>query len=238
MNIYIDNNILIDHEQKKRLLPTGQVYSYFYSYVHLQELMESPRFNDLMKSRVKTIMDLTDCKSCQNDDNWNVVFDNMDPRKYLVVIQQNPFNRLIQQSIREANMHWFDGKDPDAIMKYYGIEKSRINNYTPEELMNEYRGFIEYYVTNTDDGMVMAAFQSFFNAMDMLGFWQDKRTERSNMARSYDTNHAYFASACDYFITNDRRTCNKANVLYYYYGMKTKAILFAEFIKIAKDIQV
>ena len=86
--------------------------------------------------------------------------------------------------------------------------------------------------------MVMAAFQSFFNAMDMLGFWQDKRTERSNMARSYDANHAYFASACDYFITNDRRTCNKANVLYYYYGMKTKAILFAEFIKIAKDIQV
>ena len=86
--------------------------------------------------------------------------------------------------------------------------------------------------------MVMAAFQSFFNARDMLGFWQDKRTERSNMARSYDVNHAYFASACDYFITNDRRTCNKANVLYYYYGMKTKAILFAEFIKIAKDIQV
>ena len=96
MNIYIDNNILIDHEQKKRLLPTGQVYSYFYSYVHLQELMESPRFNDLMKSRVKTIMDLTDCKSCQNDDNWNVVFDNMYPRKYLVVIQKTKAILLVE----------------------------------------------------------------------------------------------------------------------------------------------
>lgn len=237
MNIYIDNNILIDHEQKKCVLPIGQEYSYFYSYVHLQELMESPRFKELMGGRVKAIMDLTDSKCCQNDDNWTVVFDNIDPWKYLIVLQQNPFARLLQQRIREVDLHWFDGKDPDAIMKFYGIEKSRINNYAPEELINQYRDFIEYYVSNTDDGMVMAAFQSFFNAMDMLGFWQDKRTERSNMARSYDANHAYFASACDYFITNDRRTCNKANVLYYYYGMKTKAISFAEFIKTANDRQ-
>ena len=237
MNIYIDNNVLIDHEQAKALLPLDNEYSYYYSYVHLQELMESPRFVDLKDSRVKAIIELTKCRCCQNDDNWSVALDDMDPRKYLIVLQQNPFTRLLQQRIREVNLHWFDGKDPDAIMKFYGIEKSRINNYTPEELINQYRDFIEYYVSNTDDGMVMAAFQSFFNAMDMLGFWQDKRTERSNMARSYDANHAYFASACDYFITNDRRTCNKANVLYYYYGMKTKAISFAGFIKTANDRQ-
>lgn len=129
--------------------------------------------------------------------------------------------------------HWLDGKDPDTIMKHYGIEKSRINNYTPEELIEKYHDFVEYYVHSTDDGMVMPAFQSFFNAMDMLGFWQDKRTARSNLARSYDANHAYFASACDYFVTNDQRTRNKANVLYYYYGMKTKAVSYTEFMKVS-----
>lgn len=233
MNIYIDNNILIDYEEGKVVLPqTTESMNYYYSYVHLQELLESPRFNELIGDRIKAIIDLTDCKCCENDDNWSVVFGNMDPRRYLIVLQQNPFSKYLQQRIREAYMHWFDGKDPDTIMKYYGIEKSRINNYTPEELINEYRGFIEYYVANTDDGMVMSAFQSFFNAMDMLGFWQDKRTARSNLARSYDANHAYFASACDYFVTNDQRTRNKANVLYYYFGMKTKAVSFEEFIKL------
>lgn len=237
MNIYIDNNILIDYEEGKVVLPKTESMNYYYSYVHLQELLESPRFNELIGDRIKAIMDSTNCKCCQNDDNWNVVFDNRDPRKYLVAIQQNPFSRLLQQRIREVNLHWFDGKDPDTIMKCYGIEKSRINNYTPEELINEYRGFIEYYVANTDGGKVMAAFQSFFNAMDMLGFWQDKRTARSYLARSYDANHAYFASACDYFVTNDQRTRNKANVLYYYYGMNTKAVSYTEFMKVFnKDI--
>lgn len=35
---------------------------------------------------------------------------------------------------------------------------------------------------------------------------------------------AYVASVCDYFVSDEKRTRNKANVLYYYYGMKTVAI--------------
>jgi hypothetical protein len=60
--------------------------------------------------------------------------------------------------------------------------------------------------------------------MDMLGFWQDKLTTGSTLARLYDANHAYHATFCDYFVTDDKRTQNKANVLYAYYKYKTKAI--------------
>ena len=60
--------------------------------------------------------------------------------------------------------------------------------------------------------------------MDMLGFWQDKLTTRSTLARLYDANHAYHATFYDYFVTDDKRTKNKANVLYAYYKCKTKAI--------------
>lgn len=230
MNIYIDNNILIDHEEGKIVLPQSESLNYYYSYVHIQELIESgKRFEQLNDRRIRTIMELTGNRCCQNNDSYEVEFATQDPRVFLLVLQKNSACTFLQEKIREANLHWFEGKDPDTIMKYYGIEKSRINNYTPEELMDEYYDFIEYYVHSSSDGMVMSSFQSFFNAMDMLGFWQDKRTSRSNLARSYDANHAYFASACDYFVTNDQRTCNKAKVLYYYFGMNTKAVSFGEF---------
>lgn len=235
MNIYIDNNILIDHEEGKKVLPRSESLNYYYSYVHIQELMESgTRFEQLKDRRIRTIMEQTGNKCCQNNDNYEVELATQDPRVFLLALLKNSACTFLQERIREAAQHWFDGKNPDTIMKYYGIEKSRINNYTPEELMEEYHDFIEYYVHSSDDGMVMSAFQSFFNVMDMLGFWQDKRTPRSNLARSYDANHAYFASACDYFVTNDKRTRNKANVLYYYFGLKTKAVTFDEFQQFVK----
>lgn len=236
MNIYIDNNILIDHEEGKIVLPRSESLNYYYSYVHIQELMESgKRFEQLKDERIRTIMELTDNRCCQNNDNFEVELSTLDPRRFLFVFQNNAVCTFLQEKMRKANLHLFDGKDPDTILKYYGIEKSRINNYTPEKLMAEYHDFIEYYVHSSADGMVMSAFQSFFNAMDMLGFWQDKRTNRSNLARSYDANHAYFASVCDYFVTNDQRTCNKANVLYYYFGMKTKVVSIEEFQQLVKQ---
>lgn len=230
MNIYIDNNILINHEEGKIVLPRSESLNYYYSYVHIQELMESgTRFEQLNDRRIRAIIELTGNKCCQNNDNYEVELTTQDPRVFLFVLQKNAACTFLQERMREAALHWFDGKEPNTIMKHYGIEKSRINNYSPEELMEKYHDFIEYYVHSSADGMVMSAFQSFFNAMDMLGFWKDKRTNRSNLARSYDANHAYFASACDYFVTNDQRTRNKANVLYYYFGMKTKAVSFGEF---------
>lgn len=233
MNIYIDNNILIDYEEGKIVLPQTELWKYYYSYVHILELIESGRrFEDLKDRRIMAIAELTDNKCCQNNDSFKVELSAQDPHVFLSVFQNNPVCTFLQERIRETALHWFDGKDPNTILKHYGIEKARINNYTPEELMDEYHEFIEYYVCSSSDGMVMSAFQSFFNAMDLLGFWQDKLTNRSNLARSYDANHAYFASACDYFVTNDQRTRNKANVLYYYFRMKTRAVSFEEFIKL------
>lgn len=59
---------------------------------------------------------------------------------------------------------------PDFIMKHYGIEKSKIDNYKSKELTERYRGFIEYYVSSSAEGQLMSAFQSLFNAMDMFSF--------------------------------------------------------------------
>ena len=70
--------------------------------------------------------------------------------------------------------------------------------------------------------------------MDMLGFWQDKLTTKSTLARLYDANHANHATFCDYFVTDDVRTRNKANVLYSYYNYTTKAISTAQLLDLFK----
>lgn len=232
MDIYIDNNILIDYEEGKIVLPRTESLKYYYSYVHIQELIESGvRFEQLKERRIQTIVELTGNKYCSNNIYSNVELSSQDPRAVLSTHQENEIPQLLMAMIREISNHWFDGRNPDTIMKYYGIEKSRINNYSPDEIVREYKDFIQSYVLLTSDGTLMAAFQSLFNAMDLLGFWQDKITPRSIMARSYDANHSYFASACDYFVTNDKRTCNKANVLYYFYEMKTRAVSLMEFLE-------
>lgn len=63
-----------------------------------------------------------------------------------------------------------------------------------------------------------------FELLDLLGYWKDKETERSNQARLWDSQHAYFASYCDYFISNDKRTRYKAEVVYDIFNVDTKII--------------
>jgi hypothetical protein len=58
----------------------------------------------------------------------------------------------------------------------------------------------------------------------MFGYWKDKANEKSNYARLWDSSHAFFAAFCDYFISDDKRTRNKARVVYNIYEISTKVI--------------
>ena len=63
-----------------------------------------------------------------------------------------------------------------------------------------------------------------FELLDMLGYWKDKEKENSNYARLWDAQHTFFASYCDYFVTDDKRTSYKAKVAYNIYKKRTKVI--------------
>ena len=113
-------------------------------------------------------------------------------------------------------------------MQKLNIEKKKINNYTPKEIIEKY-GLDIGYITAQTCSNEQQAFQTIFNVLDAFGFWQDIVQTGSTMNRIYDANHSYFATACDYFITDDKKTRNKANVVYQMLGYKTKAISFIEF---------
>jgi uncharacterized protein YutD len=65
---------------------------------------------------------------------------------------------------------------------------------------------------------------SIFNFLDFVGFWKDKNSSKSNMARMYDASHAYFASGCDFFISNDLRARMKSKVAYEFKNIKSQVI--------------
>lgn len=220
MFIYLDNNVIINIEEGKIKLPTKDSIIYPFSYVHIEELLESgDRLTALKDNRLNILSRLSKDSYIINNDNRELSIIERSP---FAVFQDfsNPFIAALKQMEKNTC-----GKMvyKNEIIEHFKIDRRIINNYTPEQLLANHSDFIEQYILLSCNNR-QEAFNSFFNAMDMLGFWQDKLTTRSTLARLYDANHAYHATFCDYFVTDDKRTKNKANVLYAYYKCKTKAI--------------
>lgn len=233
MTVYIDNNILIDYEKGTKILPTSENIRYVYSYVHLQELQElGERLPAMKEKRFSTIEHLTLCRYISKDDEGRFAFYLAKPEDIFATFD-NPFARIYSQLIHEATVHWTMDEHPKCLMERFNIEKKVINNYKPEQLAKEYGHLIRRYIRRTCE-LPQEMFSSLFNILDALGFWQDEVKDGSTTNRMYDANHAYYASACDYFVTDDCKTRNKANVAYSSWKIRTKAISYKDFLALAK----
>lgn len=235
MLVYIDNNILIDFEDGKKDLPLNDAIKYVYSYVHLQELQESKELETKKNQRFQTIEKLTSNRYvCYNNNNQLALY-KAKPINIFAIID-NYWSKMISCHIHKTEPQW-DKIDENSklIMEKLGIEKKVINNYTPEMLMNKYgfiiKRYIEYTCFNRQE-----MFQSLFNILNILGYWQDELKSGSFINRLYDANHAFYATSCDLFVTNDRKAKIKANVAYKSFKYRTKALDYDEFANLIKNI--
>lgn len=227
---YPDNNIIIDHEKGKKILPISDKIKYVYSYVHLEELQEAGENLEKIKTaRFMTIEEITDRSYVENENGTPVICVMKPSDKFCVI--ESPIYKQSSRILHLIANRWIVDENPRYLMQKLDIEKKKINNYTPKQIIEKYGEFISCIVTRTCL-IEQQAFQTIFNVLDALGFWQDVVQAGSTMNRIYDANHAYFATACDYFITDDKKTRNKANVVYQILGYKTKAISFLDFKKI------
>ncbi|MBE6332165.1 MAG: hypothetical protein E7070_07670 [Bacteroidales bacterium] len=228
MYIYLDNNILIDYEDGKKRLPMNSETKYTYSYVHLLELQElKDTFIEKKSQRLQTIKKATQCRYILSDDKGKLALFEVDPSVIFSQINE-PLAKMVQQTIHERISLWPFDKNPKLLMDKLNIEKKIINNYTPNDLVKEYGYIIHNFIEETSNSTT-DMFLSLFNILDALGYWQDKAKCGSSMNRIYDAKHAYFASFCDYFVTDDKNTKNKANVAYKLFQNKTKAMSYEEF---------
>lgn len=236
MKIYFDNNIIISIEEGEiDFLSVKGKYArdYFvYSYAHIQELLEAEKDkDDLIKKRLKTISLITE-NLYTFPDTYSINFKTENPQKVI-----NLYNEIILVTTLFRNAAKNFNVDREKIIDFFEIDIKRINNYKPEELIKsidevirkklfiDLKNFIDMSGNTYRDNV-----NTIFNFLDVIGFWKDKKNKKSNLARTYDAAHTFFASACDIFVSNDERARNKAKVVYSLYNLSTKILSYDEFI--------
>jgi len=236
MKVYLDNNIIISIEENEIKLSDLKNYfgadvEFVYSYIHIQELLEAGlRFEELKVKRLETIRKITKSKLINPhllDRENEFIFTHQDPELMLGKVQATQFINDKLKSLTSIN----DKHHGDRLVKALNIDISRLNNYPIDEVINIIdRAFrsnlnieLDMYITLT--GLLLhEQICSIVNLLDLIGFWKDKKTSKSNMARLYDASHAYFAAGCQYFVSNDTRCILKTKVAYNILNIGTQII--------------
>lgn len=136
MKAYLDNNILIDCEENKIELPTNHV-QYFYSYVHLQELIElGDRFDGLKNTRLRTIKNLTRNHFIMNDEKGLQRYI-ISPDKMLTFCM-NPISVIINELQKEHCRSFITDHNRDTLINELGVDVRRLNNYSADEIAEQF----------------------------------------------------------------------------------------------------
>jgi len=244
---YLDNNILIDIEQNSLSISdllsstNEKKIDFYYSASHLQEAKEiSAETNKELAKRVelrfKTISSVT---------NNNYLFQEL-PSNRVLKLKEEPsivFETIsdvpFAQNMMKGMMDMVGEEQKKLFRKQLNINPIRINNYNPKEVIEHINSksdlmgglslieIIEKSIELHPQGKEMGLqnrFAGVFEMLDMIGYWKDKYNNKSNYARLWDASHSFFSSHCDFFVSNDKRTRNKAKVVFEIYGIKTKII--------------
>lgn len=76
-------------------------------------------------------------------------------------------------------------------------------------------------------------FTSLYLTLNLSGFFSDKNRNLQNIYT--DSEHAYYASSCDFFVSNDSRLREKTDAIYRQYNIQTKIISSDELITIMTE---
>jgi len=245
MKVYLDNNIFIYIENQtlklsdiEKLIPRP-IDKIFYSASHIQETLEIKGENESqrlerIKLRLKTISEVTK-NTYINENLQNEVYEYIEsPFEVIKTITEVP-----TQSIMKSFMNIVSEEQKKELRKLMKIDSSQLNHYEPEKVIEhlsnkliEFGGhsfldMIEVGISYHKDGHTFGLsnrIAGIFELLDMLGYWKDKATDKSNYARLWDSSHTFYSSFCDYFISSDKRTINKAKLIFNLYKIKTEVL--------------
>lgn len=244
MTTYLDNNVLIYIENgsltisdlKKNVHPN--LIDFFYSSAHIQETEEIKAETDLLRNkriekRLRTIESVTKSNYLyHNLNDGKVYLFKEKPESVLDTIRDVPFGN----SVMKVLVNLIGESEREKFRLQLGLDSKKLNNYNTLEIVEHLNAklidwgdmsilemiekAVELHPQGKDFGL-NNRFGGIFELLDLLGYWTDKYNDKSNYARMWDSNHAYFASFCDFFISDDKRTRNKTKVVYGIYGIDT-----------------
>jgi hypothetical protein len=246
MNVYLDNNILIDIEQNNISKETiinnidVNINRFFYSSAHLQEAHEikgSPQeIKNRLGKRFETISQVTNNNYLYHELKTQIVHKQIEKPS---IVYQTITDIEFGQSAMKSMVNNVSEEQKVIFRNQLNLDITKLNNYNPAEVIEQINekkdafggfsllGLIDHAIAqfpNNQDFGLHNKFAGVFEVLDLVGYWKDKYNEKSNYARLWDSNHAYYASFCDYFISDDKRTRNKANVVFHIFDIKTKVV--------------
>jgi hypothetical protein len=247
MTAYLDNNIFIDIESGSYSLSDllckidNEISKIYYSASHLQEAREITGSNSIeltkrLNGRFETITKITNNNYLYHELPSNKVYELIEkPSIVFETINNVPFG---QNTIKEM-VNLISEEQRCSFRTQLDIDLKKINNYSHIEVIQQINmksdflgGYsfleliqraIDLHPQGTEFGL-HNRIAGIFEFLDLFGYWKDKYNEKSNYARLWDSSHTYFSSFCDYFISNDKRTRNKARVVFEIYKISTKII--------------
>lgn len=137
----------------------------------------------------------------------------------------------------------------EDLRRRYGLKPKMLANIPPTEIFNDINfhrfaadrlkedNFNIHQLPSPDQLMEYHQSRAFvicklLNIMEKAGYRQETKDSRPNLTRRmHDVSHAIYASAAQYFVTNDRRLAAKTTAAYHLLGLKTKVLGKEEFLQ-------
>ncbi len=245
MSAYLDNNILIEIEKNKCSIEKIKnqldidFEICFYSQAHIYEAIEMKTSNEELDS-LNLSRRFTEISSITN--NMYLMFEIKNNRVYKKKIEPKIIFDTIEKTGNVLNViksfsNLIEDKKKDKFRKENNFDPKRINNLKPYEVVMHLEKKTDVFHGESFQDQLLKIYNNklltkeqrnlyvttaTFEFLDLIGYWKDKVNSKSNYARLWDSNHAFFASFCDFFISNDFRTLNKTKVVYELLGINTK----------------
>lgn len=236
---YIENGSLSINQIEEAI--GLKISKIFFSASHIQEALEIRGSNteerkDRIKKRLRTIKALSQS---------NYLYENLENKVFKLI--ESPFSVLntiteveFTQEIMKSFSNHITEEQKQSLRDLLEIDPTRINNYSPTEVLEQlnkklfetgqeftFLRLMEHglsYHPNSESFGLSNRIAGIFELLDMFGYWKDKFTDKSNYARLWDSSHTSFAAYCDLFISDDKRTRNKAKVVYDIYKIGTRVV--------------
>ncbi|WP_447636613.1 hypothetical protein [Flavobacterium microcysteis] len=246
MNIYLDNNIVIDIEDgnytlEKLLSNIGISKSkIFYSSVHITEAdeMNAPDKTQKMVKRCRTLTNLTSNNYIHIDTSTHAIHKQVLKPEEIIKRQKYWTNNSTSGAVQKTQLGTVSQEQRIAFRESLGIDPKEINNYTVKEVIEQFEINKDKFENMSLPELIEMATRAklgrpattvtkivaTFELLDLIGFWKDIYSTKSDFARAQDSQHCVSASVCDYFISNDKRTRNKSRLVFDIFKINTKVV--------------
>ncbi len=228
MRVYLDNNILVDTEDGiygiKDFMNVPHA-EYYYSNAHISELLNGvdKSIVGLKEKRLKTIESICGSKYLFQDTPSRIRLALCKPEQaYENVVNGGFLRGYINQLVN------YFTPNRQGILEELNWDPKEVGNYLPQEIFDaieekfqtSYHYGIREYLLMTEAYTQSTIYATLFNLLDMVSYRKDK----NNVARLYDSSHAYYAQKCAILVSNDARMRIKAEAVYHYVNINTKVM--------------